>query len=115
MSLFILSFVINVLITFTVGAGILRNHPGMGEVYGADTPARRILACVYLSIGLVSLYALMMALAGQGDIARAVGLTLFPLQIIYKLMTAVAVRITHPVVIANLCVVALLGLTLLVG
>ncbi len=113
MGLIILSLIANILITFTVALGIARDHPGMTEAYGSDTPARRILGCVYLAIGLVSLYALLQWIGGNGDITRTVAFTLFPLQIVYKLMTAIAVRVTHPVVIANLCVVALLGLTLI--
>ena len=115
MLLYVLSFLINAALTLVIATGIFRHHPGMTEVYGADTPARRILACVYATIGLISLYALAQMVIGNGGIAVHIGATLFPLQIIYKLMTAWAVRPTHPVVIANLCVAALLGLTLLVG
>lgn len=110
-----LSFIANAAITFAVSAGIWRNHPGMTEVYGSDTPARRILACVYLSIGLISLYAILQMMMGREDIALGIAATLFPLQILYKLLTAFAIRALHPVVIANLCVSVLLALTLLVG
>lgn len=115
MALFILSFLLNTLITLPLALAIWRDHPGVGEVYGKDAPARRILGCVYLAIGLVSFYALLMAVFGQTEIARAIGFTLFPVQIIYKILTAVALRVTHPVVIANLCISGLLGLTLLLG
>lgn len=115
MFLIALSLVANILITFAVTLGIARNHPAMEEAYGADTPARRILACVYLAIGLTSLYALGQLALGHPDVARSVAFTLFPLQIVYKLITAVALRVTHPVVIANLCVVALLTVTLILA
>lgn len=115
MTLIALSFFANIVITFVVSAGIFRNHPGMTEAYGTDSPARQILGCVYLAIGLVSLYGLLQLAVGGTEVARMVAYVLFPLQIIYKLLTAIAVRVTHPVVIANLCVVALLGLSLLLG
>ncbi|NNK17109.1 MAG: hypothetical protein HKP51_09420 [Sulfitobacter sp.] len=115
MLLFALSFLLNATLTLTVSFGIWRDHPGITEVYGGDTPARRILMCIYIAIGVISLYALGQLVAGNADVARNVALTLFPLQIIYKVLTAAAVRVLHPVVIANLCVVALLSLTLLAG
>ena len=43
-----------------------------------------------------------------------IALVLFPLQIIYKLATAVAVGIDNPVVVTNLAVVALHSVTLIV-
>ena len=113
--LYALSFILNTAVTFVISSGIWRNHPGMAEVYGPDTPARRILGCVYLTIGLISLYALLQMILGRADVALTIAATLFPLQIIYKLMTAYAVRLLHPVVIANLCISAFLALTLLVG
>lgn len=115
MLLYALSFILNAILTFTVSFGIWRDHPGITEVYGADTPARRILMCVYCAIGVISLYALFQMVAGNSDVARDVALTLFPLQIIYKLLTAAAVRVLHPVVIANLCVTAALTITLIFG
>lgn len=87
----------------------------MTEAYGPDSPARRILGCIYLTIGLVSLYALFQMGLGNGDIAARIALVLFPLQIIYKVLTVWALWVFHPVVLANLGVVGLLGLTLLVG
>ena len=115
MLLYAICFVINTALTFVIAAGLFRGHPGMTEVYGTDSPARRILACLYLTIGLVSLYALLQMLVGNGGIALAVAATLFPLQIIYKVMTAIALRPTHPVVLANLGVSALLALALWLG
>lgn len=103
------------MITFAVAFAIWRDHGGATEVYGRDTPARRILSCVYGAIGIVSLYALLQLAFGNADTARAIGQTLFPLQIVYKLMTAVALWVLHPVVMANLGISALLALTLLLG
>lgn len=109
----ILSLVANVAITFAVSLAIWRNNVGVGQVFGTDSPARRILTCLYLTIGLVSCYVLMLLALGQPGIAWSVAKTLFALQIIYKLMTVITVGLRHPVVITNLCVVALHTITLL--
>ena len=113
MTLLALSFLANLVLTTVVAVGIYRNHPGISEVFGQDSPARRILGCVYATIGLISLYALGQMALGQSEVALTVAVILFPLQILYKLMTAVALRPLHPVVIANLCFATLLALTLL--
>jgi len=113
MTLLALSFVANIAITFAVTFAILRNHPSMREAYGPDNPARRILACIYLSIGLISGIGLVLMIGGHIDIAVQIALVLFPLQITYKLMTAIAVGLRHPVVISNLAVTGLLASTLL--
>lgn len=115
MTLFALSFAANVAITFVVSLGIWRDAPRMAQAYGPDSPARRILMCLYLAIGLVSLYALAQLGLGRLEVASAIGLTLFPLQILYKLLTVWAVSPTHPVVLANLAVVVLLVVTLAIG
>jgi hypothetical protein len=115
MILFALSFIANALITLTVANAIRRNTAGMVEAFGPDTPARRILACLYVAIGVLSLYALMHMALGRPDIARAIGMTLFPLQILYKPLTAVAVGLQSAVVRANLAVVVLLALALVFG
>lgn len=113
MMMLVLSLIANVAITFAVSLAIWRDSAGIGEVFGSDTPARRILACLYLTIGLASCYALIQLASGQSDIAWSVAKTLFPLQIIYKLMTAIAVGLRHPVVITNLGIVVLHTITLL--
>ncbi len=107
------SLLANVAITFAVTFAIWRNSDHIAVVFGPDTPARRILACVYLAIGVASLYALVQLAAGQPDVTRAVAITLMPLQIVYKLMTAISISPRHPVVAANLCIVALHAVTLL--
>ncbi|MEW9918307.1 hypothetical protein AB2B41_01720 [Marimonas sp. MJW-29] len=113
MTMLVLSLVANVLVTFAVTLVIWQNRFSVDNVYGPDMPARRILACVYLAIGAVSLYALLQLGAGQENITRGVALTLLPLQIVYKLMTAVALPVMHPVVLANLGIAALHAVTLL--
>ena len=109
----VLSLIANILITFAVTVAIWRASPNIDQVFGPDGPARRILACVYLSIGLVSLFALGSLMVGHFGTGQLVAMTLLPLQIIYKLMTAVAVGINHPVVLTNLAVVILHSVTLI--
>jgi hypothetical protein len=76
-----MSYIVNIVVTYTVSALIFRNHPGMVQSYGSDSAARRILTCVYLSIGTLSLVA--MTTPVQAEIAWV----LFPMQIFYKLLT----------------------------
>lgn len=54
----------------------------MHKVFGPDTPARRILACLYLSIAVVSIIAIFSI-----GLRLQIILILFPFQIFYKLLT----------------------------
>lgn len=112
MVFFILSFIANIGITFSVARLIWRDAPQTAAVFGPDTPARRILACVYVSIGVLSLLGLILIAAGHPARAVQIAVPLFTLQITYKLGTAVAVGLRHPVVQANLAISALLAFTL---
>ena len=105
-----ISHAANVLTLIAVCTALWRGDTGMDDAFGPNSPARRILACVYFAILPASLYALIRADFGAPQIALA----LFPLQIIYKLATAVAVGIDNPVVVTNLAVVALHSVTLIV-
>ena len=97
----------NILILIAVCRALWRGDVGLDASFGPDTPARRILACVYFAILLASLYALLRAGLGAPHIAVQIALVLFPLQIIYKITTAFAVGLENAVVQANLAVVAL--------
>ena len=108
-----ISHAANVLILIAVCTALWRGDTGMDDAFGPDSPARRILACVYFAILLTSLYALIRAGFGASHIALQIALVLFPLQIIYKLATAFAVGIDNPVVVTNLAVVALHTATLI--
>lgn len=104
----------NVLILIAVCSTLWRGDVGLDANFGPDTPARRILACVYFAILLASLYALLRAGLGAPHIAFQIALVLFPLQIIYKVATAFVVGIDNAVVQANLAVVALHCVTMVV-
>lgn len=108
MFLIALCFVVNMAVTFSVAWAIGRNGVAISEAFGPDAPARRILACVYLAIGVVSLYGFLQLGYGRTESALEVAWILFPLQILYKLLTVVAVGIKNQVVLANLAIVMLL-------
>ncbi len=104
----------NVLILIAVCSALWRGDAGLDASLGPDTPARRILACVYLAILLASLYALLRAGFGAQQVAVQIALVLFPLQIVYKVATAFAAGLENVVVQANLAVVALHCVTMVV-
>ncbi|MEM6709109.1 MAG: hypothetical protein AAF648_10025 [Pseudomonadota bacterium] len=107
------ALVVNVMVTSILPPLMLAGGSRMALVYGEDSQARRILACLYGSICVVSAFALVSLLGWQrADVAIAVAQTLFPLQIVYKLATLVAVGWHSPVVKANLVIVVLLLLAL---
>ena len=100
MSIILFSHIINVLVAGGVGVLLLRNVPVMTAVYGEATPARSILASIYLSIAAASVCALLFP-----AYSIAIATVLFPLQILYKLSTVLTVRsIVHPVVVSNLLI-----------
>lgn len=67
--------------------GLLRKPESMNAVFGQDTTARQILTCMYLTIIVVSSYALI-------DFKQAItiGMILFPFQIIYKVLSLVLIK-----------------------
>lgn len=116
MLLIIVSHIVNLVVVTIIPWLIAHDAPAMAVVYGPDTPARRILACLYATIALASGYALA-DLAITGDPARALRIAsvLFPLQIIYKIATAPAVGLRNPVVVSNLAIAALHATSLAVA
>lgn len=101
----LLSLLFNIAVLVPVCGGLLFDTFGSGaewvrECYGADTAGRRILLSVYLSIGLVSA-ALLCVLQPLAVAA------LLAVQIVYKVITPVAVgTLSNPVVISNLVIAA---------
>ena len=99
------SLVANCVIVFPLSYLLLVHKPKrMERVYGPDTDARRILASLYLAIGVVSVRALM---ESDEPTAMAMAAPLLGLQIVYKMLTVVTVGLTSPVVITNVGVTAL--------
>jgi hypothetical protein len=73
------------------------------DVYGPDTGSRRILICMYLTITLLSFYALVVVDSFQEKL-RIISV-LFPFQIIYKLMSLFVVNnVKNPVPWFNLVI-----------
>ena len=99
---------VNVVVAGVVGVLLISGARRMTAVYGGDSPARRILACLYVAIAASSAWALLdphrLVVAAQ---------VLFPLQIFYKLATLVAVTDrTNPVPWWNLGISVLLAFAL---
>ena len=107
---------LNVLVLSWVVGGLLRGTPVMGQAYGPDLPARRILTCLYGAIWLASICLAVLLVIGVPWAVPAC-LTLFALQSAYKLGTVAYVGLDNPVVVANfvitLALVAVTGLYVL--
>jgi hypothetical protein len=78
LSLLAVSHIVNVAVAGLVGTLLLVDSARMTVVYGVRSPARQILACVYLAIAAVSAWALF-----EWERATAIALVLFQLQILY--------------------------------
>jgi len=104
MALILLSLIVNVLVAgymgTAIGFSLHRALPRLDEVFGPDTPARRILACLYWAIAAASLLAI------ASEKLRLPIITIrFPLQIFYKLLTLLLITDRrNPVPWANLAI-----------
>jgi hypothetical protein len=96
-----LSHIVNVLIAGMMGTLLFFNSTSpIIEVFGPETPARQILSCVYLSIACISSVALI-----SKSRTTSIAVVLFPIQIVYKLLTLIAVSdILNPVPWSNLAI-----------
>jgi hypothetical protein len=107
MLMIVASLVVNVLVAGCVGlaTGFNLNSilPKLDVVFGPDTPARRILSCLYLAIAAISAVALVVA-----PLRMPIVVVLLPLQILYKLLTLFFVADSrNPVPWWNLAISAL--------
>lgn len=97
------SLALNGAIVFPVSFRMLvSKSKGMDVVMGPDTQARRILASVYLAVGVVSMKALTM----EKDDAVKVAVPLFWFQIVYKAITALTCKSFNAVIATNQIVTA---------
>jgi hypothetical protein len=96
-----LSHIVNVLVAGMMGTLLFFNSDSqIIEVFGPQTPARQILSCVYLSIAIMSSAALI-----SKSKTISIAIVLFPVQIVYKILTLIAVSdILNPVPWSNLAV-----------
>lgn len=106
-----LSLALNILVLTPLLWALAQNVGGMTDVYGPDSAARRILAAVYFAILLMSV-GLLAAMVFTTWQVVPVAVTLLTLQVIYKVSTAVVLDLSNPVVIANLTISAVHGVTL---
>lgn len=105
-----LAHIINIVILVPVCLGLLRKPESMNAVFGTDTTARQILTCMYLTIIVISSYALI-------DVKQAVaiGTILFPFQIIYKVLSLILIKNKKvPVYWFNLFVAVFHSVTMIV-
>lgn len=90
MIVILLSLFVNVLVAgymgTVIGFSLNRALPRLEEVFGPDTPSRRILACLYLAIAAASVVAIAIA-----DFRIPIVRVLLPIQIFYKLLTPILV------------------------
>ncbi|MBM7070265.1 hypothetical protein [Actibacterium sp. 188UL27-1] len=115
MPLILFSHVVNIAVAGLLAVLIMRGAPSMDPVYGADSPARRILGCVYGAIALASVLALgIYAVYGRDSHFVWLTTVLFSLQIVYKLLTVPVVGLSHPVPRANLAISVLHVVSLMV-
>ncbi|MEO0496588.1 MAG: hypothetical protein AAF141_04360 [Pseudomonadota bacterium] len=104
---------INIAVLLAVLSQFVTDAPGMVEAYGADGPARRILASIYGAILLGSTAALaVLAVAGSSQRWLVFSASLFAIQLIYKLATIFTVGLGNPVVIANTVICIPLALSI---
>jgi hypothetical protein len=100
------SLVLNILVLVPVCAGLLTGAVWADAAYGPASPARGILLSVYLAILLLSAGLLI------HQVPAAVAALLL-VQVIYKATTPLTVgSFGHPVVMANLAIVAVHAVTL---
>jgi hypothetical protein len=109
MMIIYLSLLVNIVVAGFWGIVLFRNvYPELTRPFGLDTPARRILACVYTAIAVVSVVAVV-----YESVLIPVVTVLFPVQIGYKLLTVLAVQdIKNPIVISNVLIAVLHGISL---
>jgi len=101
--LVLFALLFNVVVCYLLTIQLLILKPvGMDEVYGNDTDARRILACMYFAIAVVSTFLLLPVHTATQRITAA--WPLLTLQMVYKLTTVAAVGLSSPVVVSNLII-----------
>jgi hypothetical protein len=94
----LVSLGMNIAVLVPVCGALILSAPWIERAYGAPTPARAILLCIYLAILTVSVWQL------RAQDPRVVA-SLLAVQVIYKVLTPIAVGdLMNPVVISNLLI-----------
>ena len=107
-----LSYAANILILIPLLISFSRRAATIDAAYGADTEARRILACIYAAILGMSALGVALILLGHVTQAIALAVALFSLQIVYKVLTVPALGLSNPVVQSNVAIAGLHSVTL---
>ena len=103
-----ISYIVNILVAGLMGILLFFDlGDRVIKVYGENTAARQSLSCLYLSIAIFSI----IGLFSQSYFIK-IALILFPMQIVYKLLTLLAVKDkSNPVPYANLAISLLHGVS----
>jgi len=112
MLLLTLSHLVNVIVVTVVPTLIIMDIPAMTGRFGPDSGARRILTCLYITIAIASAVGLASQVAGYPALSIRIASVMFPMQIVYKVITLPAVGWANPVVKSNIVIAALHGVTL---
>lgn len=108
MPLIVVSLMVNVVIAGLMPIALLGRGALMQGAYGPDTPSRRILACLYGTIALVSVAALIsVPLIRSTDMMIQTALVLLPFQILFHVLTYVFLGLRNGVMTATLVIAAL--------
>lgn len=105
MTIIVVSYIVNILVAGLMGTLLFVNLKGkieerMLKVFGGNTSGRQILACLYLSIAVFSVFGLF-----NETYFFKIALFLFPFQILYKTLTLLSVRDKkNPVPYVNLAI-----------
>ena len=92
MTIIIISYIVNIIVAGLMGTLLFFNFKGkieerMVKVFGENTSGRQILACLYLTIAIFSVFGLF-----NETYFYKIALILFPFQILYKTLTLIAVK-----------------------
>jgi len=105
MAIIYLSLIINILVAGFWGIVLsfnIKSAPA-DRAFGQNTTARTILGNIYLAIALASVIAVTFQ-----SLFFSIIITLFPLQIFYKLLTLLTAKHKlNPVIISNVCIAIL--------
>lgn len=99
------ALIVNICVLVPVLRWIHQDAASVQVALGPDSPARRILSCIYGAIAVTSL-ALIIALWAEASQAVGWVQALLAVQIVYKVVTLPVVGARNPVVISNLAIAA---------
>ncbi|MEP5760116.1 MAG: hypothetical protein ABJ327_12565 [Litoreibacter sp.] len=110
MPFIVVSLMVNIVVAGLLPIALLGRGALMQGAFGPDTPSRRILACMYGTIALVSLGALVsVPTLGSTEIMIHTALVLLPFQIIFTFMTVALIGQRNAVATGNIIIAALHG------